>query len=197
MKRFVTRLTCLALLALAGAAQAQGPFCPPGCRVVWVDQPVTCQKMEWRSKDVSYEVMKPVYREEVRTVTRDVIVPEWKDETRDVTTCTLKPRQEVREVARMVCVPCTVVDPCTGCAYMSCKPHMVVEKVCSTVYDRVLETTKIPVKVCNYKTEKRAFKETLVHCDWKKETTTRKEYYCVPVLVTMTRKVPVLVPDCP
>ncbi len=197
MKRFAMRLTCLALLLLAGLANAQGPGCPPGCKVVWIDQPVTCQKMEWRSKDVVCEVMKPVYREEVRTLTRDVVVPEWKDEMREFTTCTLKPRQEVREVSRVVLVPCTVVDPCTGCPYTSCKPYMVVDKVCSTVYDRVLETTKVPVKVCGYRTEKRAFTETLIHCDWKKETTTHKEYYCVPVLVTTTRKVAVIVPDCP
>jgi hypothetical protein len=195
MKRFELRLASLALLALASAAGAQS--CPPGCKVVWVEQQVTCQKLEWRSKDVTCEVMKPVYREEERTVFRDVIMPEWKDETRDVTTCTLKPRQEVREVARLVNVPCTVVDPCTGCAYTSCKPQMVVEKVCSTVYDQVTETMKVPVKVCHYKTETRKFKETLIHTEWKKVTTTHKEYYCVPVLVTTTQKVPVIVPDCP
>jgi hypothetical protein len=197
MKRFEMRLAALALLALAGVAGAQGPGCPPGCKVVWVDQPVTCQKLEWHSKDVTCEVMKPVYREEVRTVARDVVVPEWKDETRDVTTCTLKPRQVVSEVSRLVNVPVTVVDPCTGCAYTSCKPQMVVEKVCSTVYDPVTVTTKVPVKVCHYKTEKRNFKETLIHTDWKRVTTTHKEYYCVPVLVTTTQKVPVVVPDCP
>src|SRR5258707_103707 len=44
MKRFELRLTCLALLTLAGVAGAQGPGCPPGCKVVWIDQAVTCQK---------------------------------------------------------------------------------------------------------------------------------------------------------
>ena len=37
------RLSCLALLALAVVANAQGPGCPPGCKVVWIDQAVTCQ----------------------------------------------------------------------------------------------------------------------------------------------------------
>src|SRR5206468_10864915 len=38
MKRFKMRLAGLALLILAGVADAQGPGCPPGCKVVWIDQ---------------------------------------------------------------------------------------------------------------------------------------------------------------
>lgn len=188
------RLFCLGLFLLAASAtQAQGP----GCKVVWIDQTVTCQKMEWRSRDVTCEVAKPVYREEVRVVRRDVVVPEWKEETREVESYALKPRQVVHEVCKMVMVPVTVVDPCTGCPYTVCKQHMTVEKVSCTVYDAVTVMKKVPVRVCTYKTEPREFKETLVHREWKTEKVTTKEYYCVPVTYTTTTKVPVLVPDCP
>ena len=142
------RLFCLGLLLLAaGAARAQESC----CKVVWVDRIVTCQKMEWRSKDVSCEVMKPVYREEVRIVRRDVVVPEWTEEMREVESCSLKPRKIEREVCRMVMVQSTVIDPCTGCPYTTCKPHMTVEKVACTVYEPVTEMKKVAVKVCKYR----------------------------------------------
>ncbi len=190
------QLVCLVVLLVAGSVSwAQDACC--SYKVAWVDQAVTCCRMEWRTRDVPCEVMKPVYREETRTVQREVTVPEWRDETREVVTHSYKPREVVREVCRYVLVPCTAVDPCTGCAVTTCKPQVVVDKVKCTVYDCVPEVTKVPVKVCHYRREMRDFKETLIHCDWKKETVVRKEAYCVPVTYTTTMKVPVLVPCCP
>ena len=195
MKR--SRLFSLALLALlAVRGQAVGQDCCPKYTVQWVEKPVTCTKMEWRTRDVAHEVLKPVYREEVKKIERDVVVPEWKDELRDWIHCVLKPREVLKDYVTCMLVPVTVVDPCTGCPYTTCKPQPMVQKVKCTVWDCVPETTKVAVKVCHYRTEKRTFEYTELHCDWKKEMQTRKEWYCVPVAYTTTVKVPVYVP-CP
>jgi hypothetical protein len=197
MMRFATAIPAIALLLASGTAQAHDPCCQPCYTVKWVDQPVTCQKMEWRVRDVPCEVMKPVCRQEVRVVQRCVVVPEWRDELRSCTTYKLQPRVVTRDVCRTVLVPVCVVDPCTGCAHTACKPQTVVEQQHCTVYDTVPVTTQVPVKVCHYRTEKRDFQVTCLRQDWQKEVVMKKEAYCVPVTYTTTRKVPVLVPCCP
>jgi hypothetical protein len=195
MKR--SALYSLALLALGAVrGEAVGQECCPHYTLKWVDQAVTCTKLEWRTRDVAHEVLKPVYREEVKKVERDVVVPEWVDEPRDCTNYVLKPREVTKDVVNYFLVPTTLVDPCTGCAYTACKPTPVVQKVKCIVYDSVPQTTRVMVKVCRYRTEKRSFEHKEIHCDWKKEVVAKKEWYCVPVTVTTTVKVPVYVP-CP
>jgi hypothetical protein len=187
-------LALVALVVVQGQAICQE--CCPHYTLKWVDQAVTCTKMDWRTRDVSQEILKPVYREEVKSVVREVVVPEWVDEPRDCLNYVLKPREIVKDVVNYMLVPTTVVDPCTGCAHTTCKLTPVVQKVRCTVYDTVPQTTRVMIKVCRYRTEKRNFEHREIHCDWRKDTVTRKEWYCVPVSVTTTVKVPVYVP-CP
>lgn len=187
-------LFLLGFLAVAG--QAPGQDCCPKYTIQYVDKPVTCTKMEWRTRDVAHAVMKPVYREVVKKVDRDVVVPEWRDEHRDCVNYVLKPREVLRDHVTCMLVPATAIDPCTGCEYKTYKPQPMVQKVKCTVYDCVPETTRVPVKVCHYRTEKRSFEYKETHCDWVQEMQTKKEWYCVPVTYTTTVKVPVCVP-CP
>src|SRR2546423_1362236 len=88
-------LCLLALLAVGG--QAPGQDCCPKYVLQYVDKPVTCTKMEWRTRDVAHEVMRPVYREVVKKVERDVVVPEWRDEVRECINYVLKPREVLRD----------------------------------------------------------------------------------------------------
>jgi hypothetical protein len=187
-------LCSLALVVASGQASAQE--CCPQYTLKWIDQAVTCTKLEWRSKDVSCEVLKPIYREEVKKIVRDVVVPEWKDEQREVINYVMKPREVTKEVVTYMLVPATVVDPCTGCAYQTCKPTPMVQKTKCIVYDCVAEATKVSFKVCHHRTEKRSFEYKEIHCEFRKETVTKKEWYCVPVNYTTTQKVAVWVP-CP
>jgi hypothetical protein len=199
MASFV-RASVLAVAVLGLAAGPAHAGCPPPCPPVvltWVDQPVTCVTSQWRVKQVPCEVMRPVWRVESRVVTCDVPVPEWKDSVQTVCGYRYQPRQVVRDQVRFVLVPCTSVDPCTGCAYTTCKPQPVCEKVSCTVWDCVPELKQVPCKVCVYKTEKRQYRQSYYVCDWKKETVLRPTYECVPVQVTTMRKVPVWVPACP
>jgi hypothetical protein len=184
------------LVTSSGTAQAFDPCCPPCYCVQWIDVPVTCQKMEWRFRDVPCEVMKPFFREEKRQCFRDVIIPEWRTEYRDCTSHVMKPRVVTTQVCRTVMVPVTCVDPCTGCPYTTCKPQTVVENQHCTVYDCVPVVTKVPYKVCYNRVEKQPYTETIIHQDWKKEIVVKKEAYCVPVCYTTTTKVPVYVPCC-
>jgi hypothetical protein len=197
MMKFATAIPAFALLLVSGNAQAHDPCCQPCYTVKWIDQPVTCQKMEWRVRDVPCEVMKPVCRQAVRVVQRDVVVPEWCTEMRSCTTNVMQPRVVTRDVCRTVMVPVCVVDPCTGCAQTVCKPQTVIDKQCCTVYECVPVTTQVPVKVCRYRTEKRDFQETYLCHELQKVIVVKKESYCVPVTYTTCRKVAVLVPCCP
>lgn len=168
----------LVAAVLIGAVRGSEP-CPPRGQEMQKAPPAV--KMEWRSREVVHEVEKPVWREEIKREEREVQVPDNTVIEQECITYRWEPRQVTRDVVRHVQVPVTVVDPCTGCARTTCKQQSYVEKETTTVYDAIPDVTKIPLKLCQYRTERRVFEYKEIHLEYKKVSEVRVEYYQAPV----------------
>ena len=216
MKGYLAIGLALVTLALSAApAEAFGlrrrgcnnccaPCCTPCCSpcttccapVQYVDKTVTCYRPEWKERDVSCTVNRIVPREEVVPVSRTVMVPEWKDVKSTVTVMKQVPREVVQNVTCCRMVQTCVVDPCTGCSRVCCKPESYTQQVKRMVMDCVPEQKDVTTKVCSYKPTVETIQCKRIVCETKPETVTRKERFCVMVAYQTTVKVPACGTTC-
>jgi hypothetical protein len=119
------------------------------------------------------------------------MVPVWKEEKRECVTYTKVCKIIEKEVTKCRMVRTCVEDPCTGCVKRCRVPVVTTCIVPCKVWERVPEKKEFTVNVCTMKAEEKTIQQTRVICEWKPETITRKEKYCVMVPYETTIKVAV------
>jgi hypothetical protein len=144
-----------------------------------------------REKQVTCTVNRVIPHQECVPVTRTVMVPEVKCVTKTITVCKLVPRVVEKEVPCTIMVPCTMVDKCTGCEYTTCKPQVVMKKVCGVVLDSIPCQKQVTVPVCTYHPVQQTVTCCRTVCEVRPETVTRTVCYCEMVPYEVCIRVPV------
>ena len=126
------------------ASQTQSPpSIVPGYEI----RQVVCYRPEWREEKVPCVVHRVDYRKEVTRVKTQVWVPKQFDEKVRIAYYVPVPKEVERDVYTCVMVPMMMVDPCTGCCFVSCYPSWVAQRVRCVEYDYRKEERNENVKV--------------------------------------------------
>ena len=118
-----------------------GLLSPPARRLAAsrIRRIVTCYRTEVREEKVPVTIEKVSYQKEVLKVKVTVYVPKWFEEKVRTSYYVPIPKIIEREVPVCVMVPVVLVDPCTGCCFVTCREQMAMKKVQTTVCDYRME----------------------------------------------------------
>ncbi len=145
-------MAAIALLISAAFASDANAYwyigCPPTCCWTYEWQPVVCYRPQWQEERVPCVVEHVTYRREVTPVKTQIMVPRMFDEQVRRSYYVPVPREVERVVPRCVMVAVPVVDPCTGCAYMTYCPQWVNQRIRCIEYDYRREEQDVNVRVC-------------------------------------------------
>lgn len=171
--------------------------CPPPCCIAYEMRAITCYRPEWKEEKVPVTVEKVKYRKEVDKVKVKVYVAKLFDEKVQTSYYVPVPKVVEQDVATCVTVPIILVDPCSGCCYVSCRPQWATQKVKCTVYDYKVEKRDVSVKACKWVPEDRVVEQVRWVPEVTREQVMTVRRYCVPVAYQATICVPVYIPCCP
>jgi hypothetical protein len=210
VKAFLTPGLALAALALAGApVSAFGhlpkewpPPCaepcppPPPPPIVWEERTVTTFRPETHTRDVEAVVSELTHREVKIPTTRLVLETVYKDHKEVRTFFELVPRPCVKTVTSYRMVPCTTVDPCTGCPKTTYHPEPYVQELPAVAYDSVPVKKEVIVTRACLKQVEKPFEIVRLVPEVKQVKKVFQQEYTVMVPHTIVIKVPVC-PACP
>jgi hypothetical protein len=169
---------------------------PPPPPIVWEERTITTYKPEVKTRKVETVVTELATRE-VKTPTVRTVWETVYNDTKEVrTVIELVPRPSVKKVMSYKMVPCTTVDPCTGCPKTTYHPEPYEQEIPCTVYDSVPVKKEVLVTRGCLKPVKKVFDVVQLVPELKPVKKVYQVESTVMVPQVFVIKVPVCVP-CP
>jgi hypothetical protein len=178
------------------SANAFYPCCPVPCCIAYQACTVTCYRTEVREEKIPITIQRVNYRQEIDKVPIKVYVSQPFTTKVQQSYCVPVPKVIVRDVVTCVSVPIMMIDPCTGCCYVTNCPRMVTQQVSCTVYEPQMQIREIDVMVNKLVPQDRVIDRVR----WVPVVTQEQSFtvrrYCVSIPYPVTVQVPVYVPCC-